>query len=60
MKDSVKEKAEKQFSANQKQGETAIQEKDKAEKERSDKRTRLAALRLGKDKLNSDSIKPNN
>ena len=56
MKDSVKSKAEKQFSASQKQGETAIQDKDKAEKERSDKRTRLAALRLGKDKLNSDSI----
>ena len=56
MKDSVKSKAEKQFSASQKQGETAIQGKDKAEKERSDKRTRLAALRLGKNKLNSDSI----
>jgi hypothetical protein len=60
MKDSVKSKAERQFSASQKQGENPLLGKDKAEKERSDKRTRLAALRLGKDELISDTIKPNN
>ena len=55
MQKSAMSKAQQQFAANQKKEKQALNDKDKAEQERSDKRARLKALRLGQEKLNSAS-----
>ncbi|MGY9001209.1 MAG: hypothetical protein ACKVIK_14935 [Rhodospirillales bacterium] len=48
MSNSAKSRAEEQFAASQKKAKQALQEKDKAGTERSEKTARLKALRLAK------------